>query len=213
VTTTDTPRPGHRLPDVRSGPSPEPSPEPRPGPALAAQHPWRALPVVLVGVFMAILDLFVVLVAAPAVQADLHASDAGVQLVLAGYQLAYAVALVTGGRLGDLYGRRRVFVIGMAGFTLASAACGAAPGTGTLVAFRVAQGLAAALMFPQVFTFIQVLLPPERRHRAFGALGLVIGCSTIVAQIVGGLLIRADVFGLGWRPVFLVNVPVGAAAL
>ncbi|GAA0438847.1 MFS transporter [Streptomyces luteireticuli] len=177
------------------------------------RSPVTALAVLLTGVFMAVLDTFVVLVAAPAIQRDLHASDADVQLILAGYQLTYAIALITGARLGDLLGRRRMFLTGMAVFTLASAACAAAPGAGALIAARLVQGLGAAVMFPQVFSMIQVLVPAERRARALGALGAVIGAAGVAGQLLGGLLVAADLFGTSWRPVFWVNVPVGLAAL
>jgi EmrB/QacA subfamily drug resistance transporter len=181
-------------------------------PQAAPAH-WAALSVVLVGAFMAILDTFIVLVAAPAIQADLHASSGQIQFILAGYQLTYAVGLITGARLGDLVGRRRMFMAGMALFTLSSVGCALAPTAGSLIAARLVQGLAAAAMFPQVFSFIQVLLPPDRRHHAFGALGAVIGVSTTIGQLVGGLLISADLFGTSWRPVFWVNVPIGIVAL
>jgi EmrB/QacA subfamily drug resistance transporter len=167
----------------------------------------------MTGTFMAILDVFIVLVAAPAIQADLHTNDATVQLVLAGYQLTYAVSLITAGRLGDLYGRRRLFLTGMTVFTLASALCGAAPTASILIVARLVQGLGAALMFPQVFTMITALVPAENRPRAFGVLGAVIGASTIVGQVLGGLLIHLDLVGTSWRPVFWINVPIGATAL
>ncbi|WP_282504776.1 MFS transporter [Streptomyces rhizoryzae] len=168
---------------------------------------------ILTGAFMAVLDTFVVLVAAPAVQADLHASDADVQLVLAGYQLTYAIALVTGARLGDRYGRKRLFQYGMALFTVASAGCALAPGAGALIAARLVQGLAAAAMFPQVLALLRVLVPEPRRARAFGVLGAVIGVAGAAGQLLGGVLVAADLFGSSWRPVFWINVPVGAAAV
>lgn len=175
--------------------------------------PWRALALVLVGAFMAVLDTFIVLVAAPALQADLHATAADVQLVLAGYQLTYALALITGARLGDRFGRRRLFMTGMALFTLASVGCALAPGAGSLIAARLVQGLGAAAMFPQVFAVIQVLIPAGKRPKAFGALGAVIGMATMSGQLIGGVLISADLFGSSWRPVFWVNVPVGVVTL
>lgn len=162
---------------------------------------------------MAILDTFIVFVAAPAIQADLHATDADIQLIVAGYQVTYAVALITGARLGDLFGRKRLFMLGMALFTLSSIACALAPTSAALIVARLIQGLSAALMFPQVFAIIQVLLPPDQRHRAFGALGAVIGMSTILGQLVGGVLIAANLFGTSWRPVFWVNVPIGVITL
>ncbi|MFI9077477.1 MFS transporter [Streptomyces sioyaensis] len=175
--------------------------------------PWRALAIVLVGAFMAVLDTFIVLVAAPAIQADLHASAADIQLILAGYQLAYALALITGARLGDRFGRKRLFLLGMALFTLSSVGCALAPGAGSLIAARLVQGLGAAAMFPQVFAVIQVLIPAEKRPTAFGALGAVIGMATMAGQLVGGVLIAADLFGSTWRPVFWVNVPIGVVTL
>ncbi len=180
---------------------------------LTTRKTWWALAVVLVGVFMASLDGFIVLVAAPAIQTKLHASNADVQLIIAGYQLTYAVGLITGARLGDRFGRKKMFMYGMALFTLASLGCGLSPDAAGLIVGRLVQGLGAAAMFPQVFAFIQVLLPPERRHSAFGALGAVIGVSTISGQIVGGSLISANLFGTSWRPIFFVNVPIGIAAL
>ncbi|MFJ9415198.1 MFS transporter [Streptomyces sp. NPDC101227] len=190
-------------------------------PARPAASPWQALAIVLVGAFMAVLDTFIVLVAAPAIQADLHASAADIQLILAGYQLTYAIALITGARLGDRYGRRRLFLIGMALFTLASVGCAVSPDPGSLIAARLAQGLTAAAMFPQVFAMIQVLIPAAQRPKAFGALGAVIGMATIVGQLLGGVLIStgftsalsAGLFGSSWRSVFWVNVPIGLATL
>ncbi|WP_087928826.1 MFS transporter [Streptomyces albireticuli] len=178
-----------------------------------AASPWRALSVLLAGAFMAVLDTFIVLVAAPAVRTELHASAADLQLILAGYQLTYAVALITGARLGDLLGRKRMFMTGTALFTLASAACAVAPGPGALTAARMAQGLTAALMFPQVLTMIQVLVPAPGRPRAFGALGAVIGLSGAAGQLLGGVLVAAHPFGSAWRPVFWVNVPIGLVTL
>jgi len=182
--------------------------------APADPRRWPAVAVALVGAFMALLDVFIVLVAAPAIQRGLHASAAEIQLVLAGYQLTYAVTLITGGRLGDLYGRRRIFLLGLAEFTLTSALCGLAPTALAFIGARLLQGIGAALLFPQVFSVIQVFLPTQgERQRAFGLMGAVIGLATIVGQLVGGLLIQINLLGLGWRPVFLVNVPIGLVAL
>ena len=149
--------------------APPPMPETRP----AAERRWLALALVLGGTFMAVFDNFVVNVALPTIQRDLGASFAQVQFVIAGYALAYGVTLVTGGRLGDLYGRRRLFLLGLGGFTAASALCGLAPGPGVLVGARLLQGLAAAALTPQVLSIIQVTFPPEERARAFGAFGAV----------------------------------------
>jgi EmrB/QacA subfamily drug resistance transporter len=181
--------------------------------AAQANRTWRAVSVAMVGTFMAILDVFIVLIAAPAIQRDLHASDAEIQFVLAGYQLTYAVVLITAGRLGDLYGRKLMFQVGLAVFTAASLACGLAGHAGLLIGARLVQGIGSALMFPQVFAFVNVLTSGRQRHQAFGVLGAVIGLSTIVGQLVGGLLIQADILGTSWRPVFWINVPIGLITL
>jgi EmrB/QacA subfamily drug resistance transporter len=170
-------------------------------------------PVLFAPIFMVILDIFIVNVAAPSLREDLGAGDSDVQWVVAAYVLTYALSLITGGRLGDVIGRRRMFRIGVAGFTAASALCAAAPSTGALIAGRLLQGFAGAAMWPQVLSIIQVELPAGERPRAFGLRGLVQGLAAIAGQIVGGGLIALDPFGLGWRSVFLVNVPVGIAAL
>ena len=172
----------------------------------------RLLPVLFAPVFMVILDVFIVNVAAPSLRADLGASEGDVQWVVAAYLLAYAATLVTGGRLGDVVGRRRMFRIGVAGFTVASALCAAAPSAGALIAARVVQGVTGAVMWPQVLSIIQVEFPPEERPKAFGVQGFVQGLASIAGQIVGGALISLDLLGLGWRWVFLVNLPVGVAA-
>ncbi|MEV4110352.1 MFS transporter [Nonomuraea sp. NPDC049695] len=178
-----------------------------------AATPWGAVAIVLAGAFMAVLDSYIVIVAGPSIKADLHASDDQVQWILAGYQLTYAMSLITGGRLGDLYGRRRVFLAGMGGFTLASVVCAVAQSASLLIGARLAQGLGAALMLPQVYAFLTVLVPERARHRAFGVLGMVMGLGTIAGQLVGGLLIGADLLGSGWRPVFWINVPIGLATM
>ncbi|MGW4569428.1 MFS transporter, partial [Streptomyces sp. NPDC004561] len=163
--------------------------------------------------FVITLDVFIVNVAIPATQRDLHASSSAVEFIVAGYALAYAAGLITGGRLGDLYGRRRMFLIGVALFTLSSAWAGSAPTAGQLVAARVAQGLASALMGPQVLAIIGVVYSGPARLRAFNAFGLTMGLAGVFGQLIGGVLIHADIAGLGWRTCFLVNVPVGIAAL
>src|SRR4051812_49912371 len=145
---------------------------------------------------MAVFDQFVVNVAIPTMQRDLHASFAQIQFVVAGYALTYAVTLVTGGRLGDIYGRKRLFLLGMAGFTLASALCGLAPGPGLLVAARLVQGLGAALMAPQVLSIIQITFTATERGSALSVFGAAVGLASLAGQALGGLLIRADLFGL-----------------
>lgn len=174
---------------------------------------WIALGIVLTATFMQLVDVSIVNVAIPAIQRDLAASYAHIQLVVAAYQVAFAVLLITGGRLGDIYGRKRIFMIGMAGFTLASAACGLAPDSSTLVAGRAVQGLFSALLYPQVLAVLHVTFPAHERSRAFGLMGGVVGIATIAGPLLGGLFIHWDLLGLGWRPIFLVNVPLGAASV
>lgn len=132
---------------------------------------------------------------------------------MAGYELAFGVLLITGGRLGDLFGRRRLFIIGMAGFTLASALCGLAPDAGFLIGARVLQGFAAALLFPQVYASIRVNFIGNDSRRAFGLLGMTLGLAAIAGQVLGGWLVYADLFGSGWRSIFLINVPIGLLAI
>jgi len=172
-----------------------------------------ALAVLLLGVALVPIDMFVVNVALPSIGADLAASTAQLEAVIAGYGVALAVTLVIGGGLGDRFGRRRVFLAGMAGFTLASLVCGLAPGIGVLVAARVAQGLAAALILPQVLSIIQAGTTGAARMRAIGWYGGVGSLAMIVGLLLGGLLVGADIAGTGWRPIFLINVPVGILAL
>lgn len=162
---------------------------------------------------MTFLDFFIVNVAIPDLQVDLHAGTGAVQFVVAGYGLAFAVGLITGGRLGDIHGRRRVFATGMALFVVTSAICGVAPSTGTLIAARVAQGAAAALLTPQVLALLGALYTGAHRIKAFTAYGLVMGLAGVFGQLVGGALIHTDVAGLGWRAIFFINVPVGLASL
>ncbi|MEC3919896.1 MFS transporter [Nocardia sp. CDC160] len=177
--------------------------------AIAEPIPWVTVSIVLTALFIAILDSFIVVVADPAIVADLHASDGDVQWVLAGYQLSYAVFIITATRLADLYGRKCIFLLGVAVFTLASIACALSPGAGILIAARVIQGFGAALMVPQVFAYVTVLVPVARRHSVYGVLGVVMGMATIGGQVIGGLLIGANLFDSGWRLVFWVNVPIG----
>lgn len=163
--------------------------------------------------FMALLDVFIVNVAAPTIRTELHASGAGLQLVIAGYTITYAVLLITGARLGDLLGHRRVYLAGLAVFTVASLACGLAQGTGGLIAFRLLQGAGSAVLIPQVLSLIQRNFAGEARVKALGAYSAVLATGAAAGQVLGGVLVSADLFGTGWRPVFLVNVPVGVALL
>ncbi|MFL5863126.1 MAG: MFS transporter [Solirubrobacteraceae bacterium] len=171
------------------------------------------LAIVLSATFMQLLDVSIVSIAVPPLQADLGATYSELQLVVGGYLLTFACALLVGGRLGDTYGRRKLFLIGMAGFTAASALCGLAPDPTTLVIARLAQGLFSGLMFPQVLSVIQVTFPPDQRARVYGIYGATLGAASILGPLLGGLLIGADLFGTGWRMIFLVNLPIGLAAL
>jgi MFS family permease len=183
----------------------------RPGRAVP---PGVALAIVLTGQVMAVVDTNIVNVAVPAMHVSLGASGAGLQLVVAGYTIAYAVLLITGARLGDILGHRRVFLAGVALFTLASLGCGLAPTTGTLVALRFIQGAGAATMIPQILSLIQrTYTAPGPRARAMSLYATVISGGSVLGQVLGGLLVSANLFGSSWRPVFLVNVPVGVAVL
>ncbi|MEU5041380.1 MFS transporter [Streptomyces griseorubiginosus] len=163
---------------------------------------------VLLAAALPLIDFFIVNVALPTIAADLSASESVLELVVAGYGLAYAVLLVLGGRLGDLFGRRRLFLGGMAAFGLTSLACGLAPSAWALVAARVAQGAASAAMLPQVLATIQSATAGPRRARAMGLYGATAGLAMVAGQILGGVLVAADIAGTSWRAAFLVNVPV-----
>jgi EmrB/QacA subfamily drug resistance transporter len=188
--------------ETQSTTEPTPPPDPR---------RWFVLATVMVGTFMAVIDGSIVNVAIPAMRADLHASFGEVELVVASYTLAYGVLLVTGGRLGDMFGRKGLFIVGLLAFTAASAACGIAPDIWVLVIARAAQGATGALVFPQVLAIIQVSFTGADRAKALGVMGAVIGVGAIAGQIIGGSLISANLFGLSWRPTFLINVPIGIA--
>ncbi|WP_327590242.1 MFS transporter [Nonomuraea sp. NBC_00507] len=168
-----------------------------------------ALAVLLSAWFMAQFDFFVVNVAAPSIEHDLHTGPAALELIVGGYAFTYAAGMITGGRLGDRYGYRRLFIWGVAAFTVASVLCGIAVNPAQLVAARLLQGLAGAAMVPQVLATISAVYPPGERSRAVGWYGAVGGLGSIAGQVLGGLLLTADVFGLGWRIVFLINLPVG----
>ncbi len=179
----------------------------------SAWRRWLPLGVVLCGTFVFVLDFFVVNVALPSIQRTLGAGPEAVEWIVAGYGLATAALLVCGGRLGDRYGRRRWFSIGLIVFILASALCAMSPSPAFLIAARVIQGLGAALMAPQVLAIVGVTYSGADRVRAITAYGIVMGVAAVGGQLIGGLLLQADPFGLGWRTVFWVNVPVGVAAL
>jgi MFS family permease len=174
---------------------------------------WLALAALLTGNFVTILDLFIVNVAIPSIQTHLRASFAEVQLVIVGYSAAYGVCLMNGARLGDLFGRKRIFIAGMGVFTAASLLCGLSFDPTMLIAARVLQGLGAAILMPQVLASLRVLFDGDARRRAFGIMGAVQGLAATISQLAGGFLIERDPGGMGWRAVFLVNLPIGIAAL
>jgi EmrB/QacA subfamily drug resistance transporter len=177
---------------------------------------WRRyapLAVLMCGTFMIVLDFFVVNVALPSMQASLRVGASSIEWVVAGYGLSFAVLLIAAGRLGDRFGRRRMFSAGLALFVLASALCGLATGAWMLVAARVFQGVGGALISPNVLSIMGVTYPGADRVRAITVYGMVMGVAAAGGQLIGGALIAANLFGLGWRAVFLINVPVGLAAL
>lgn len=174
---------------------------------------WVALAVLLLASFMNLIDVTIVNVALPSLQQNLGADPSQIEWVIAAYVLAFALGLLPFGRLGDIVGRTRMFLIGVAAFTLASAFCGLAPSIEWLIFARVLQGLAGAIMTPQVLAIAQVTFPPEEKGQAFSLFGLSAGLAAVAGPIVGGLLIGANFFDLDWRPIFLVNVPFGVLAV
>jgi EmrB/QacA subfamily drug resistance transporter len=174
---------------------------------------WLSLAVLLIANFMNLIDVTIVNVALPSMRENLGASDSQIEWVVAAYVLAFALGLLPFGRLGDIMGRTQVFLWGVIGFTAASALCGLSGSIEMLIAARVIQGLAGAMMAPQVLAIATVTFPPEERGQAFSLFGLSAGLASVCGPIVGGLLIDAQLFGLDWEPIFLVNVPLGIAAL
>ncbi len=195
--------------------------EPPPSAADAAEaadpapyrHRWWVLAVVLAAEIMDLLDSTITNVAAPAIRNDLGGSYATIQWIAAGYTLAYAVGLITGGRLGDLFGRRRMFIIGAAGFTAASLVCALAVSPAMLIGVRTVQGAFGAVLIPQGLGLLREVFPPREQAAAFGAFGPVMGLAAVCGPIVAGALIGADLFGTGWRMVFGINLPVGLLAV
>ena len=185
----------------------------KPGLPKPSRLQWFVLLTVLGADVMDLLDSTIVNVAAPSIARDLHATSAELQWVIAGYTLAMAVALITGGRLGDLYGRRRMFLIGIGAFTVFSALASAAVDPQMLVTARALQGLSAALMLPQGLAIIRSVYPADQAGAAMGIFGPVMGIAATVGPIIGGALVQANLFGSQWRSVFWVNVPLGLIAL
>ncbi|MFI8632384.1 MFS transporter [Microbacterium sp. NPDC077663] len=180
-------------------------------PRTAYRFRWVALAALLAAEVMDVLDTTAVTIAGPALERELGVSGATLQWIIGGYALAIGAGLVLGGRLGDRFGRRRVFLIGVAAFTLASLLCALAPGAGWLVALRLIQGAAGALILPQSFGIIRVIFPPEQRAAALGTIGPVMSLASVLGPVIGGLLLQADLLGTGWRAIFLINIPVGLA--
>ncbi|MGG7463582.1 MFS transporter [Plantibacter sp. YIM 135347] len=180
---------------------------------VAPRRAWQALVVLLIGMFMALLDTTIVNVALPTIRTTLDASESTLSWIISGYALAYGLALIPSGRLGDRFGHKWIFFTGLALFTVASLACGLAQDSTQLIVARVVQGLAGGIFFPAVTAFIQLLFPPRVRGKAFAIMGAVIGVSTALGPIVGGLLIQAFGEENGWRLVFWVNLPFGVIAL
>lgn len=172
-----------------------------------------AVGILLFAAFMDLLDVTIVQVALPAIGADLEAPGDSLEWVVSGYLLAFAVALVTGGRLGDIAGRRRMFLVGVGGFTAASCLCAASWTVDVLVAARVLQGLFAAVMVPQLLATVQSLFAPRERAPWYGVIGAVTGLAAVIGPVLGGTLVDADLWGLGWRTIFLINAPVGVVIL
>ena len=176
---------------------------------VESRRRWWVLAIVVAAQFMFGVDAFIVNVAIPTIAVELRASPAQIQAVIAIYLIGYATLVVTGGRLGDIHGTRSIFLAGVLGFTLTSLWCALAQSGPELIGARLAQGLTAALMVPQVLATIHVLFADGSRSRAFGIYGIVLGLSGAVGFMLGGVLVTLDLAGLGWRAVFFVNVPIG----
>ncbi|MFI9649022.1 MFS transporter [Streptomyces sp. NPDC052040] len=173
---------------------------------------WFALAIVMTAAFMDLVDVTIVNIAIPSIQRDEGASFGQIQWITAGYALAFAAGLITGGRLGDIHGRKRLFLIGVGGFTLASALCGFAANPEMLVASRILQGAMAAMMVPQVLSIVHATFPAHERGKVFGLFGAVVGLGAVSGPLLGALLTEWNLFGLEWRPIFLINLPVGVVA-
>ncbi|MFE4965633.1 MFS transporter [Streptomyces sp. NPDC056660] len=201
------PRRTRRQPTTATPEAPETSATP------GAPHRWLALAIVMTAAFMDLVDVTIVNVAIPSIQRTAHASFSQIQWITAGYALAFAAGLITGGRLGDIHGRKRIFLIGVGGFTLASALCGFAANPEMLVAARILQGGMAAMMVPQVLSIVHATFPAHERGKVFGLFGAIVGLGAVSGPVLGALLTEWNLLGLEWRPIFLINLPVGIAAL
>jgi MFS family permease len=182
-------------------------------PAPPEPRRWAMFAILLVGSFLPPLDFFIVNVALPSIQGDLGTSSSAEQMVISSYAALYAVTLITGGRLGDLFGRSRVFFLGLIGFTAASLLCGFAWSPWALIAGRALQGITAAVMAPQALASVHAIFPESEKPLALGLYGAVFGLASVIGQALGGILIALDLFGMGWRAVFLVNLPVAVLVI
>jgi EmrB/QacA subfamily drug resistance transporter len=182
-------------------------------PASGDRRRWLALAIVMTAAFMDLVDVTIVNIAIPSIRQDAGASFSQIQWITAGYALAFAAGLITGGRLGDIHGRKRIFLLGIGGFTVASALCGLAVNPEMLVASRILQGAMAALMVPQVLSIVHATFPAHERGKVFGLFGAIVGLGAVSGPLLGALLMEGNLFGLEWRPIFLINLPVGIAGL
>jgi EmrB/QacA subfamily drug resistance transporter len=180
---------------------------------FTAKQKKLALLIVAFAFVMDLLDSTIVNIAIPSIQANLGASYATIQWLIAGYSLTFALLLITGGRMGDVFGYKKIFMIGISGFTIASLLAGIAPSPLFLIIARLIQGSMAALMVPQVMSLMQVMYTPKERAGVMGLFGMLGGLSASLGPVIGGLLIKANIFGWDWRPIFLINLPVGIFAL
>ncbi|MET9733184.1 MFS transporter [Streptomyces sp. NPDC006458] len=199
--------------ETTSAPAPGSSGSPQGQPEPNDRRRWFALAIVMTAAFMDLVDVTIVNIAIPSIQRDTGASFSHIQWITAGYALAFAAGLITGGRLGDIHGRKRLFLIGIGGFTIASALCGFASDPDMLVAARILQGGMAALMVPQVLAIVHATFPAHERGKVFGLFGAVVGMGAVLGPLLGALLTEWNLFGLEWRPIFLINLPVGIAGL
>lgn len=182
-------------------------------PAAGDRRRWFALAIVMTAAFMDLVDVTIVNIAIPSIRREAGASVSQIQWITAGYALAFAAGLITGGRLGDIHGRKRLFLVGIGGFTLASALCGFAANPEMLVASRILQGGMAAMMVPQVLSIVHATFPAHERGKVFGLFGAIVGLGAVSGPLLGALLTEWNLFGLEWRPIFLINLPVGIAGL
>ncbi len=174
---------------------------------------WSAMAIILMASFMNLLDVTIVNVSLPTLQHDMGASSSDIEWVVAGFILTFALGLLPFGRYGDIVGKKMMFLIGVGCFTTASIMCGLAPNIEFLVIARLLQGMGGAVMTPQVLSIAQTIFPPHERATAFSLFGLTAGLASVIGPVLGGLIIGADLGGLAWRPIFLMNVPIGILAL